>query len=728
MNGMDINSIVDLNKNRYLRNFDKDKKLIFTVILIILVWSLVYLFIFYKPSYKSKAQIWIKDLASEEFVADFDTRSQLTPLTSSGNPLLTQIEILKSNQLKKFIVDYSSKPGYQKAKIASIESVDKIIEVKNKPGTDMLSITFIWSDPKEAQELLNAVLKEYENINLLINKKIRTARRKYIDLKLSEIDKKLYETRSSIKSFKSKNLAINLDEESVKLVDQKIEISSKMEDLGAKIKNTDSSVKNMETRLGLNSDEALDAVALGAGNQVLVKLREDLNTAVQQYEYDSSKYTDINPKINAQKKKIDAINIQIKNQIKMSLGKYAKDKGINIFDPVREQIVENLVTEQAKLIGLQAEEASIKNSINNIKEEQSKIPEKKFALDTLEQEERALSKAYDELREKQIEARIKEAEAVSNVVVVDPPDIPKGISFPTPLHVLVISLILGCFAGLSVSILKTLIEDICDDIESIESITQTSIIGTIPWVKNIDRQEKSLFIHEVAYNNIVSNLIIRCNRNNTKVLTFASASLKKPQSSILYYLAEKLGKIGHSVVIVDSDFRKPIILKSASVDHKVKFGFSDLIISLETEYRKTNIIDAGEILEALVQDERGINYLGNSEAVFEPYEFFGTLSFETVIKVLKDKFDWVLINTGAAHITPEFLIVSKLSDGVILFANRTITYTVLKNIVKTLKNAGIPIIGTIVREYGSKLEKEYEKYLSNQEFEITDENIREALG
>lgn len=725
---MDINSIVDLNKNRYLRNFDKDKKLIFTVILIILVWSLVYLFIFYKPSYKSKAQIWIKDLASEEFVADFDTRSQLTPLTSSGNPLFTQIEILKSNQLKKFIVDYSSKPGYQKAKIVSMDRVDKIIEVKNKPGTDILSITFIWSDPKEAQELLNAVLKEYENINLLINKKIRTSRRKYIDLKLSEIDKKLYETRSNIKSFKSKNLAINLDEESVKLVDQKIEISSKMEDLGAKIKNTGSSVKNMETRLGLNSDEALDAVALGAGNQVLVKLREDLNTAVQQYEYDSSKYTDINPKINAQKKKIDAINIQIKNQIKMSLGKYAKDKGINIFDPVREQIVENLVTEQVKLIGLQAEEASIRNSINNIKEEQSKIPEKKFALDTLEQEERALSKAYDELREKQIEARIKEAEAVSNVVVVDPPDIPKGISFPTPFHVLIISLILGCLAGFSVSILKTLIEDICDDIESIENITQTSIIGTIPWVKNIDRQEKSLFIHEVAYNNIVSNLIIRCNRNNTKVLTFASASLKKPQSSILYYLAEKLGKIGHSVVIVDSDFRKPIILKSASVDHKAEFGFSDLIISLETEYRKTNIIDAGEILEALVQDERGINYLGNSEAVFEPYEFFGTLSFETVIKVLKDKFDWVLINTGAAHITPEFLIVSKLSDGVILFVNRTITYTVLKNIVKTLKNAGIPIIGTIVREYGSKLEKEYEKYLSNQEFEITDENIREALG
>ena len=534
-------------------------------------------------------------------------------------------------------------------------------------------------------------------------------------MKLDEIEKKLYETRDKIKLFKSANLAISVDEESIRLVDQKIATSSKLEDITADINNTASSIVELENKLSLKAGEALDAVALGSGNQSLIKLREDLNTSIQQYEFDSSKLAETNPKMVAQKNKIAAINSQIKDQIKLSLGKYAKNKGINIFDSVREQLVENLVTAQTKLIGLHSEKNSINDSITKINSEQSKMPEKMFTLDNLQQEERTLGRAYDELREKQIEAKIKEAEAVSNIVVIDSPTLPEGASFPSRGQVLIISLILGIISGFSVSILKTLLEDVCDDVEAVEQITETSTIGTIPWLKYHILSEPSEFIHKIAYNNIVSNLMIKCYKNNNKVLVFTSSSLKKPQSSVLYYLACRLKKLGHSVAVIDSDFRIPTLLKDAAIEHKVKTNLSDLILSLETKFRTTRTVDAQEVLNALVEDEKGIKHLGNKEMVFEPYEFFGTSSFESIVGILKAEFDWVLIDTGAAHITPEFLIISRLSDGVILFVNKTITYTILKNITKTLKNAGIPIIGTIVRESESKLENEYKKYLKYQE-------------
>ena len=705
---MDINN---LNKNRYIRNFGKDKKLIVIITLIILIWSLIYLMIFYKPSYKSIAKIWIKDLSSEEFVTSLGHQNPLASLNSAENPLLTQMEILNSNQLKDFIYNYRLK---KKSKRKPLNS-DDLIDVKNKEGTDILSITLKCNDPIEAQDLLNAALKEYDNINLLINRKIRTTRRKYIDLKLDEIEKKLYETRDKIKLFKSANLAISVDEESIRLVDQKIATSSKLEDITADINNTASSIVELENKLSLKAGEALDAVALGSGNQSLIKLREDLNTSIQQYEFDSSKLAETNPKMVAQKNKIAAINSQIKDQIKLSLGKYAKNKGINIFDSVREQLVENLVTAQTKLIGLHSEKNSINDSITKINSEQSKMPEKMFTLDNLQQEERTLGRAYDELREKQIEAKIKEAEAVSNIVVIDSPTLPEGASFPSRGQVLIISLILGIISGFSVSILKTLLEDVCDDVEAVEQITETSTIGTIPWLKYHILSEPSEFIHKIAYNNIVSNLMIKCYKNNNKVLVFTSSSLKKPQSSVLYYLACRLKKLGHSVAVIDSDFRIPTLLKDAAIEHKVKTNLSDLILSLETKFRTTRTVDAQEVLNALVEDEKGIKHLGNKEMVFEPYEFFGTSSFESIVGILKAEFDWVLIDTGAAHITLEFLIISRLSDGVILFVNKTITYTILKNITKTLKNAGIPIIGTIVRESESKLENEYKKYLKYQE-------------
>jgi len=718
---MNTDSFANLNKNRYVRNFRNNKQLILSVILIVLVWAIVYILIFFKPTYVSSAKILIKDLSTGEFVATLDTQSQLTPLTSSGNPILTQIEILKSAQLKQFIKDYKAKRGDD----SGLNDVE--LEVKNKPATDILNIKLSDGTAKGAQKMLEAALNKYDDINLGINLKTKTTRRKYIDLKLAEIDEKLHEIRNQIKNYKLENLAISIDEESTQLVNQKISMSSKLEDTVADIKNTQSSVKELESQLSLNSKDAINAVALGSGNETLVQLRNDLNTAIQQYEFDSSKLAETNPKMLAQKDKISAINKQIKAQIKLSIGKYAKDQKINIFDPTRAQLVGSLADYQTKFMGLKAQEKAIASSIGKINAEQSKMPEKKFTLDNLEQEEGVLSAAYDQLKEKQIEAKIKEAEAASNIVVIDPPNLPKSPSFPSRFQVLVVAVLLGLTAGLSLSVLKTLVEDVCDDVESIEAITGTSIMGTIPWVENFVPTEQLQFIHGIAYNNIVSNLMIKCFKNNSKVLTFTSSSLKKPQSTIMYYLGARLRKLGHSVVVIDTDFRLPTIMQDSEGNNKSITNLSDLIVSIEKKIRQGQTIASQEIIGALVADKNGILRLGNKDVVFEPYEFFGTVAFESIIKTLKAEFDWVLIDTGAACITPEFLIISRLSDGVILLVNKTITFSILKNIAKSLKNANIPFLGTIVREHGSKLESEYEKYLKFQEDQLLNDAQIESL-
>ncbi len=54
----------------------------------------------------------------------------------------------------------------------------------------MLGINYIGSSPSDAQDTLKKILIEYENINLEINKKVKTNRRVYIDSKLEEINSK----------------------------------------------------------------------------------------------------------------------------------------------------------------------------------------------------------------------------------------------------------------------------------------------------------------------------------------------------------------------------------------------------------------------------------------------------------------------------------------------------------------------------------------------------------
>ncbi len=56
--------------------------------------------------------------------------------------------------------------------------------------------------------------------------------------------------------------------------------------------------------------------------------------------------------------------------------------------------------------------------------------------------------------------------------------------------------------------------------------------------------------------------MIKCYKGQKKVLTFTSSSLKKSQPTITYQIAKRLRKSGHSVVIIDSDFRIPTAFKS----------------------------------------------------------------------------------------------------------------------------------------------------------------------
>lgn len=711
-----------LKKSRYFNNLIRDKQLIIAIIAICLAWSLIYLVLFYKPGYESKAKVWIKNLATEEFVASLDnTQNQLTPLTQAGNPLLTQMQILDSNQLKQAVVDYKASQG-EKISVSGVK-----VEVKNAVNTDILDIKYKDTTAEKAQQILNLILKQYDDINLSINKKIRTARREYIDTKLTEIEAKLHDVRRQIRDYKTKTLAIDIIEQSKQLVDLQSIMTSKLEDTRAEIKNTRSSINEAEKQLSLKVKDAINAVALGSGNENLVELRRNLNEAVQEYEFDSAKYADTNPKMIAHKNKIAVINKQIKKQIELSLGRYAKSQNINIFDPVREDLVTKLADNQTKLMGLQSQEISIREGLGRNNLEQSKIPEQELTLDNLEQEERALSEAYDQLKEKQIEAKLKEAEAVSNVIVVDKPNLPKKPSFPNAFQTIILGMFFGLFAGLAMSVLKTYLEDVCEDIEAIEEITGTSVIGTIPWMDNVTQDEQLHNIQSLAYDNIVSNLMIKSFKDNKKVITFTSSSIKKTHPTRIYQFASRLRKAGHSVVVLDCDFRTPTIFKTANIEDKVKINLSELIVNLEQKIHKSNdeeeskntnvqeLLLNREIKSALTADEQGILYLGNKEMILESCEFFGTVAFGFIMKFLKEKYDWVLIDTGVAHITPEFLIIAKLSDGVVLLVNKTITFTTLQTITKSLKNANIPIIGTIVRESESKLADDYKKYLNLQQ-------------
>ena len=722
-----------IRKNRYIKNLFTDKHFILTVMAIILSWSLIYLVFFYKPVYKSKASVLIKDNSNQSYVtAQTDESSDIRTLTATGNPILNQIEILNSHELSRIVsTEIIKKHPDFKNKIKNQEKLTKqILKVKNKIGTDTIDITLVWDNPELAKEFLQATLEEYKSINLNINKEIKTNRRKYIDQKIDEIESKLYEVRNQIKNYKQGRLAINLDEESKSLIEQKANFINRLENNKAYTESAISTFRELQKQLSMETNEAINAVALGADNKNLSDLRATLDQATQQYDFDSIKMTQTNPKMVALKLKIEKIESQIQNQITLTLGKKSKSNQISIYDSVRTKLVSDLATAQTNLISLQAEKRSIESTLTEINNLQSQIPVTKFTLDNLEQEEQNLSTAYNELRKKQIEAKIKEAETVSNLVIIDSPTLPDSTSFPNQFHIIFLASILGVSLGVILSIIKTNIEDICYGVDSIEEATKIPVLGGVPWLEDNNSQINQA-IRKFAYKNILSSFIIKCYKRNANVITFTSTALEKANSQTVYSFALELKKQGHSVAIVDADFRKPTLFKNASIPESECKELSELIAEVDKSIRNNVLIDGRLLLNTFNQDKNGICILANNNEIYDPYEYFGTNGFITIIKTLKENFNWVLVNAPSAAIAPEFLIISNISDGVVLLANLKATYSVLNKIARTVKESDIPIIGTIIREQDSDFEKNLTEYINqnsnNKQSYVTDENEKQVI-
>lgn len=708
-------------KNRYISNFLRDARLITAIALIITACGALFVLTSYKPSYVSNAKIWIRDNSQDNFITDVNENSQMKPLTEAGNPVLTQIELLQSRQLNNLLIAYIAEkyPNMIKRIKNKDKFTSKIISTDYKIGSDVIDISLSHGNPSVARDLLENYLIQYKKLNTLISTQLKTDKREYIDAKVDEVQNKLVNVRERIKTFKSHNLAVDINEEANMLVDQKINALNKMEDLSASINSTRSLAKSLERELSMNSKDALNAVALGAGNDTLEKLRDSLNQAIQEYTYDRVKYAEESPKIIALKNKISVIKEQIEKQMIMTIGKSANKNGLNIFDPTRQKLVDDLVTAKTQAMALRAQKRSIQGYIGRINAMQSRLPSKEYTLTTLLQEERTLSSAYDDLKKKQLEARIKEAEPSNNSIVIDEPSLPAKASFPGPVHIMFFSLMLGLSLGMTFSGIKTYFDDTCTDVNAIKRITKGRIIGIIPWLKEAFMGKTGESIQNISYKNIAANIMTKCYKSNNKVLTFTSTAIKKNNSTNLYNLARELHQLGQSVIIVDANISMPTIHREANISDKVKINLSETISEAQNNIEKFHDLPVGTILRSITKDNTGLSYLLNTQPVENPYNYFVSPAFNVIIETLKSDYDWILIDTPAPTVSPEFIPIAQLSDGLILFTNINVTKSELKRVVALLNDFDIPLIGSIVREQGSNLEKdyiEYVKHLNNSEY------------
>lgn len=410
-----------------------------------------------KPMFASNGKLLIKGGKAPTFVAPLKEESQeVRALTQTGNPLLTQIEVLNSIQLAQRVLEELkatlSKEKYQEYfkrfnGYFEPENLAEGLKLKNPASTDIITLNLKTPDRDFSRLLVDQYITSYKSFLQEINSESLEQQSKYIRRQIRGVEGRLKAVRDELKSYRQASKTIDLPNEAQASIQQLSDLETQRIQLDSQISAHRGTIANLRRQLGMSSKQAVQSVALGM-NASLADTQRALDTALQEYQTLSVKYTDENPAMVALKARIQEIQKQLAQETARTIG-VKQGNGRRIADPVRSNLVNNLTATEAQLQGLVAQRAALAANINRLKEQSQMMPEKQMRLAELLESEKVLSDMLTMLQLKAAEAELQASNGLSNVVVVQPATRPLKADFPRPLHVALMMLMIGLLGGMA---------------------------------------------------------------------------------------------------------------------------------------------------------------------------------------------------------------------------------------------------------------------------------------
>lgn len=221
-------------------------------------------------------------------------------------------------------------------------------------------------------------------------------------------------------------------------------------------------------------------------------------------------------------------------------------------------------------------------------------------------------------------------------------------------------------------------------------------LGMMPTI-DIQTEVELDYRSNEAYNGLRTNIQL-CGEE-IKVIMITSATPNEGKSSVSFNLAVSLAQSGKKVVFIDADLRKSVMIGRYKINHSIK-GLSHLlsgISKLEDVLYDTNIKNLHTVFSGTVPPN--------------PAELLTNHKFKLLIGLLRENYDYVIIDTPPLGNVIDSVIVAQQCDGVaFVVASNTVSYKFIQNTISQLKKAKCRILGVILNKVDMRDNSYYGKY------------------
>ncbi len=158
---------------------------------------------------------------------------------------------------------------------------------------------------------------------------------------------------------------------------------------------------------------------------------------------------------------------------------------------------------------------------------------------------------------------------------------------------------------------------------------------------------------EQQYRRLAINLITASARRQFKRVLFASAHHGEGRTSVMLNLAGALARAKLRVLVVDSDFSRPSVMRLLGLDSET--GIAEVFAS------DKHIGEAAVTLRPL-----GITVLVTREAIDNPAEILAAAEFHEMLNLLEPEFDFVLFDSPPLLDSADANLLTRIVDTTLM--------------------------------------------------------------
>lgn len=212
---------------------------------------------------------------------------------------------------------------------------------------------------------------------------------------------------------------------------------------------------------------------------------------------------------------------------------------------------------------------------------------------------------------------------------------------------------------------------------------------------NLENQNKVPFSIVEAYKSLRVHLISLLENYNGKIIAISSPNASEGKTTTAINTAITFSQLNKKVIIVDTDSRRPSVHQKLKLTNDI--GCLDIItdkVSLEDAVKHHN-----EYLDVLT-----VGSASNSA------ELFSSAGFDKLLLELRDKYDYIIVDTPPVNLVSDSLVVSQKCDGLLLVIRTGVTtYNTFNEALANIKKLGIKLFGTVMNGVGADSGK-YKSY------------------